>query len=74
MNFSLLDQGLVRMLSGMGTVFVFQAALVLAMNLLARFVLLLPPAMPAASTSSTDELAAIAAAIHPYRRRTKPHE
>ena len=75
MNFSLLDQGLVLMLTGMGTVFVFLAALVLAMNLLARFVLLLPqPSMPGGSVIRPDELAAISAAIHLHRRRTKPHE
>lgn len=74
MNFSLLDQGLVLMLTGMGAVFVFLAALVLAMNLLARFVLLLPqPAMPGGSGISTDEVAAVSAAIHRHRRKTKPH-
>jgi oxaloacetate decarboxylase (Na+ extruding) subunit gamma len=71
MNFSLLDQGLVLMLTGMGTVFVFLSALVLAMNLLARLVLLLPqPSVPAASGISHEEVAAVSAAIHLHRRRT----
>jgi oxaloacetate decarboxylase (Na+ extruding) subunit gamma len=75
MDLSLLYQGLVLMLTGMGTVFVFLAALVLAMNLLARVVLLLPqPSMPGGSGISTDDVAAISAAIHLHRRRTKPHE
>jgi oxaloacetate decarboxylase (Na+ extruding) subunit gamma len=71
MKLSLLEQGMVLMLTGMGTVFVFLSALVLAMNLLARLVLLLPqPSVPAAGGISHDEVAAISAAIHQHRRRT----
>ena len=63
----LLDQGVTLMLVGMGTVFVFLTALVIAMGtmsaLVARF-------QPAPSIDATDEeVAAISAAIVAHRRK-----
>ena len=70
MEFTLLQQGLVLMCVGMGTVFVFLSILVLAMNLMARLVMLLPaPAIPTLVGATSEELAAIAAAIHKHRKR-----
>ncbi len=72
MDLTLLQQGLLLMLMGMGTVFVFLATLVLAINLMARLVTLLPTsAAPAPVGAANEELAAIAAAIRMHRSRQK---
>lgn len=72
---SLLQQGLTLMLIGMGTVFVFLTALVVAMNLMARVVARLPvqPAPGPVTGRNDEEVAAIAAAIrmHRQQQRTK---
>lgn len=61
------------MLAGMGTVFVFLTALVIAMTLMSRLVgrLVAAEAAPtgAAPAGSDDEIAAIAAAISEHRRK-----
>lgn len=67
------------MLTGMGTVFVFLSALVLAMNLLAKLVLRLPQsATPVGGETGAgirpEEVAAISAALHLHRRRKQPHD
>ena len=61
MQASLIDQGVTLMLVGMGTVFVFLTALVIAMSLMAALVRRLTPAPEA--TVSDEEVAAITAAI-----------
>lgn len=73
MTSTLLQQGFVLMLTGMGTVFVFLSALVLAMNLMSRLLSILPPPAPAAAPDETDrEVAAITAAIRLHRSRNEP--
>jgi len=66
---TLLDQGLMLMLVGMGTVFVFLTILVGAMSLMASIAKRLSPASAAAGASE-EEVAAITAAIAQHR---KPH-
>ena len=68
MQNDLINEGLTLMLAGMGTVFVFLSALVIAMTtmawLVARF------QAPAETVGATDdEIAAIAAAITQHRRK-----
>lgn len=64
---TLLDQGLMLMLVGMGTVFVFLTVLVAAMSLMALIVKRLTPA-PANVGASDEEVAAITAAIAQHRK------
>ena len=67
MQASLIEQGTTLMLVGMGTVFVFLTALVIAMSLLAAIVRRLTPAPEA--TVSDEEVAAITAAIARHRNK-----
>jgi oxaloacetate decarboxylase gamma subunit len=68
MDNELIDQGLTLMLAGMGTVFVFLTALVVAMsvmsNLLARV-----QTTTAVADVTDDEIAAITAAVAKHRRK-----
>jgi len=64
---TLLDQGLMLMLVGMGTVFVFLTLLVAGMSLLAMIVKRLLPAIDEAEPSE-EEVAAISAAIAQHRK------
>ena len=66
---TLLDQGLMLMLVGMGTVFVFLTILVGAMSLMASIAKRLSP-VAATAGASEEEVAAITAAIAQHR---KPH-
>ncbi|HEX5786546.1 MAG TPA: OadG family protein [Woeseiaceae bacterium] len=73
---SLLQQGFVLMLIGMGTVFAFLTLLVAAMNLMARAVARLPTAPARGGPRGDDDAAqtaAIAAALHQHRRRHRHH-
>jgi oxaloacetate decarboxylase gamma subunit len=63
---TLLEQGLSLMLVGMGTVFVFLTALVLAMTVMAAIVKRLTPRVEEAV--SDEEVAAITAAIALHRK------
>jgi len=56
------------MLAGMGTVFVFLTALVIAMTMMSRLVVRLQPEHDGAD-SADDEIAAITAAITEHRRK-----
>jgi len=56
------------MIVGMGTVFVFLTALVIAMSLMATIVRRIRPAV-AVSGISDEEIAAIGAAIRQHRRK-----
>ena len=68
MQNTLINEGLTLMLAGMGTVFVFLTALVIAMTIMSRLVGKVPA--PASTTGATDdEIAAIAAAITEHRRK-----
>jgi len=67
MDGSLITQGLTLMLVGMGTVFVFLTALVIAMTLMSRSLRRLQPE-PAAGIGD-DEIAAIGAAIQQHRKK-----
>ncbi|MDJ0709271.1 MAG: OadG family protein [Woeseiaceae bacterium] len=67
MQATLFDQGVTLMLVGMGTVFVFLTALVIAMTLLAAIVRRLTPVAP--DTVSDEEVAAITAAIAQHRNK-----
>ena len=73
MQDDLLAQGIELMLVGMGTVFVFLTALVLATSLMSSIVIRRQPPdapMPSAASGPTDEeVAAISVAIDQYRRR-----
>jgi len=68
MQNELFSEGLTLMLAGMGTVFVFLTALVIAMTLMSRLVMRLQPAA-FHSEGDDDEVAAIAAAIAEHRRK-----
>ena len=63
---TLLEQGLSLMLVGMGTVFVFLTALVLAMTVMANIVKRMTPRVEEAV--SDEEVAAITAAIALHRK------
>lgn len=63
---TLFEQGLSLMLVGMGTVFVFLTALVLAMTLMAALVRRMTPQV--AEAVSDEEVAAITAAIALHRK------
>ena len=66
---NMIDQGFTLMLVGMGTVFVFLTALVIAMTLMSRLVRRFQPAASPADATD-DEVAVIGAAIAAHRRRT----
>jgi oxaloacetate decarboxylase gamma subunit len=68
MQNGLMNEGLTLMLAGMGTVFVFLTALVIAMSLMSRLITAFQSTSDA-SDSSDDEVAAIAAAITEHRRK-----
>ena len=68
MEGSLLNQGVLLMLVGMGTVFVFLTLLVAAMSALSAVVMRFSPPAPALDGPSADELAAITAAVEHHRR------
>lgn len=63
---TLLDQGLMLMLVGMGTVFVFLTILVAGMSAMAWLVNRLTP-VPATAGASDEEVAAMTAAIAQHR-------
>ncbi len=71
MQNELFSEGLTLMLAGMGTVFVFLTALVIAMTIMSRLVARFIPSSVAvhAAQSNDDEIAAIAAAIAQHRRK-----
>lgn len=69
MDGNLLQQGLTLMLVGMGTVFVFLTALVIAMRLLSLFAAKFQPKPAPAGGPTDEEVAAIAAAIALHRKR-----
>jgi len=71
MTADLFGQGLELMLVGMGTVFVFLSALVLATTAMSRLVLHFEREPPAAGAGAdeAEEVAAISAAIAAHRRR-----
>lgn len=74
MQENLLAQGVELMLVGMGTVFVFLTALVIATSLMSAVVARRqpsePPSSPAIGAGPTEEeVAAITVAIDQYRRR-----
>ncbi len=62
----LFREGLMLMVAGMGTVFVFLTILVIAMSVMS---MLLARLQPAGQEPSGDEVAAIAAAIRQHRRQ-----
>ena len=68
MDGDLLGQGLTLMLVGMGTVFVFLTALVIATTLMSRLVLRWQPDVVAAGVGD-EEIAAISAAIAQHRKK-----
>ncbi len=68
MQNELFNEGLVLMLAGMGTVFVFLTLLVIAMTVMARLVARLQPTVTTA-TEDDDVVAAIAAAITRHRQK-----
>ena len=68
MQGNLIDQGLMLMLAGMGTVFAFLTVLVALTWLMSRLVLRLRPSV-SLDGPSDDEIAAIMAAIATHRRR-----
>jgi oxaloacetate decarboxylase (Na+ extruding) subunit gamma len=71
MGTSLLNQGLMLMLVGMGTVFVFLSVLVLAMNGMSRLLAKLPaPPPPDVPGENREHVAAIAAAVTLHRKST----
>jgi oxaloacetate decarboxylase gamma subunit len=67
---TLLEQGFTLMLVGMGTVFVFLTALVIAMTLMSRLVCRFQP-LPPPVGGPDDEIAAISAAIAAHRREQR---
>jgi oxaloacetate decarboxylase gamma subunit len=68
MQNELINEGLTLMLAGMGTVFVFLTALVLAMTLMSWLVARFQPTSDAAGIAD-DEIVAITAAIAEHRRQ-----
>ena len=67
MTGDLINQGLMLMLVGMGTVFVFLTVLVIAMTTMSSLVMRTQPATPDAALDA-DELAAVSAAVEHHRR------
>jgi len=68
MEGGLLNQGVLLMLVGMGTVFVFLTLLVLAMSILSRAVMKFSPPPVAVDGPTADEIVAITAAVEHHRR------
>jgi oxaloacetate decarboxylase gamma subunit len=68
MQNALINEGLTLMLAGMGTVFVFLTALVVAMTLMSSLVTRFQPTQET-GTEEDDVVAAIAAAITQHRRK-----
>ena len=68
MDQDLVYQGVTLMLVGMGTVFVFLTALVVAMTVMAALVARVQPAATDSGIGD-EEIAAIGAAIRQHRRR-----
>jgi oxaloacetate decarboxylase gamma subunit len=68
MEQNLLNQGVTLMIVGMGTVFVFLTALVIAMSLMAAIVRRIRP-VAAVGGITDEEIAAIGAAIRQHRRK-----
>jgi len=68
MDPNLLNQGVTLMIVGMGTVFVFLTALVIAMSLMAAIVRRIRP-VAAVGGITDEEIAAIGAAIRQHRRK-----
>ena len=66
---TLLDQGLMLMLVGMGTVFVFLTILVIGMSLMALIVKRFSPA-PLEAGVSEEDIAVITAAIAQHRKNS----
>ena len=69
MEESLFNQGVMLMLAGMGSVFVFLGLLVAAMSAMAAVVARKVAAYPEAGPTE-EEIAAIGAAMHQYRQRS----
>ena len=67
MQNELLQEGLVLMLAGMGTVFVFLTVLVIAMSVMSRFVMSLSSRTQ--PVEGDEEVAAVAAAIRKHRQK-----
>ena len=68
MQNDLITEGLMLMLAGMGTVFVFLTSLVIAMSIMSKIVMRLQPDEITAGITD-DEVAAISAAIAAHRRK-----
>lgn len=66
---TLLAQGLMLMLTGMGTVFVFLSVLVIAMSAMSRLLGREPQQVDADADPDAETVAAIAAVIERHRRR-----
>ena len=67
MQNELLQEGLVLMLAGMGTVFVFLTALVVAMSGMSRVIMRIAPT--STGEAGDEEVAAISAAIRKHRNQ-----
>jgi oxaloacetate decarboxylase gamma subunit len=68
METDIFNQGLTLMLAGMGTVFVFLTALVIAMTLMSKIILTFQRQITS-SEASDEEVAAISAAITKHRNQ-----
>jgi oxaloacetate decarboxylase gamma subunit len=68
METDIFDQGLTLMLAGMGTVFVFLTALVIAMTLMSKIILTFQRQITSFEASD-EEVAAISAAITKHRNQ-----
>lgn len=68
MDNELIDQGLTLMLAGMGTVFVFLTALVVAMSVMSNLLARVQTTTSAADVTD-DEIAAITAAVAKHRQK-----
>jgi oxaloacetate decarboxylase gamma subunit len=68
MESELFDQGLMLMLAGMGTVFAFLTALVIAMTLMSKTIMRFHRE-PQSADATDEELAAISAAVSRHRNK-----
>jgi oxaloacetate decarboxylase gamma subunit len=68
MDNELIDQGLTLMLAGMGTVFVFLTALVVAMSVMSNLLARVQTTASVADVTD-DEIAAITAAVAKHRQK-----